>query len=75
MGRAARPLRALAPALRAARRVLAGHADPFRPLAFDGGGGAAAELAEELAMSVAADYTAEARVLHLIRQDAEGLID
>jgi RNA polymerase sigma-70 factor (ECF subfamily) len=45
----------------------------FRRLALDGAGGA--EVAEELGMSLAAVYRAKSRVLHRIRQDAEGLID
>ena len=45
----------------------------FRRLALDGAGGA--EVAEELGMSVAAVYRAKSRVLHRIRQEAEGLID
>jgi RNA polymerase sigma-70 factor (ECF subfamily) len=45
----------------------------FRRLALDGAGGA--EVAEELGMSVAAVYGAKSRVLHRIRQEAEGLID
>src|SRR6516164_9141906 len=45
----------------------------FRRLALDGAGGA--EVAEELAMSVAAVYRAKSRVLQRIRQEAQGLID
>src|SRR5262245_43163697 len=42
----------------------------FRRLAFDGASGAA--VAGELGMSVAAVYVAKSRVLHRIRQEAEG---
>jgi RNA polymerase sigma-70 factor (ECF subfamily) len=45
----------------------------FRRLALDGASGA--EVAQELGMSVAAVYVAKSRVLHRIRQEAEGLID
>jgi RNA polymerase sigma-70 factor (ECF subfamily) len=45
----------------------------FRRLALDGASGA--EVAEELGMSVAAVYVAKSRVLHRIREEAEGLID
>jgi RNA polymerase sigma-70 factor (ECF subfamily) len=45
----------------------------FRRLALDGASGA--EVAEELGMSVAAVYVAKSRVLHRIREQAEGLID
>jgi len=45
----------------------------FRRVAIDGVSGA--EAAKELGLSVAAVYVAKSRVLHRIRQDAEGLID
>jgi RNA polymerase sigma-70 factor, ECF subfamily len=45
----------------------------FRRLALDGASGA--EAAQELGMSVAAVWVAKSRVLHRIRQEAEGLID
>jgi RNA polymerase sigma-70 factor (ECF subfamily) len=45
----------------------------FRRLALDGASGA--EAAQELGLSVAAVYVAKSRVLHRIRQEAEGLID
>jgi RNA polymerase sigma-70 factor (ECF subfamily) len=45
----------------------------FRRLALDGASGA--EVAQELALSVAAVYAAKSRVLARIRQEAEGLID
>ena len=45
----------------------------FRRLALDGASGA--EVAQELALSVAAVYVAKSRVLQRIRQEAEGLID
>jgi RNA polymerase sigma-70 factor (ECF subfamily) len=45
----------------------------FRRLALDGVSGA--EVAAELGLSVAAVYVAKSRVLHRIRQEAEGLID
>jgi RNA polymerase sigma-70 factor (ECF subfamily) len=45
----------------------------FRRLALDGVSGANA--AQELGLSVAAVYTAKSRVLHRIREEADGLID
>ena len=45
----------------------------FRRLALDGVSGA--EAAQELGLSVAAVYVAKSRVLHRIRQEAEGLIE
>jgi RNA polymerase sigma-70 factor, ECF subfamily len=45
----------------------------FRRLALDGASGA--EAAQELGLSVAAVYVAKSRVLHRIREQAEGLID
>lgn len=45
----------------------------FRRLALDGVSGA--DAAQELGLSVAAVYIAKSRVLHRIRQEANGLID
>jgi RNA polymerase sigma-70 factor (ECF subfamily) len=45
----------------------------FRRLALDGASGA--DTARELGLSVAAAYVAKSRVLHRIRQEADGLID
>jgi RNA polymerase sigma-70 factor (ECF subfamily) len=45
----------------------------FRRVAFDGAG--AAEVANELGLSVASVYAAKSRVLQRLRQEAEGLLD
>jgi RNA polymerase sigma-70 factor (ECF subfamily) len=45
----------------------------FRRLALDGASGA--DVAQELGISVASAYQAKSRVLHRIRQEAEGLIE
>jgi DNA-directed RNA polymerase specialized sigma24 family protein len=45
----------------------------FRRLALDGASGAA--VAQDLGISVASAYQAKSRILHRIRQEAEGLIE
>jgi RNA polymerase sigma factor (sigma-70 family) len=45
----------------------------FRRLALDGASGAA--VAQELGISVASAYQAKSRILHRIRQEADGLIE